>query len=72
MAKLDVMKTIKKFECGGINLRYDIGLEDVLLILDNSKGGKAEAVVNAFVFGYAQATKAHKAEMKKLKKEPVI
>lgn len=63
MAKIDVMQTIEKTR-GAINPYYDLNMNDIKLIVDNSPNIYYLAT-NFFNFGYAQGMKAAKAEIKK-------
>lgn len=65
MSKMDVMKKIKEMR-GGINTYYDMDIEDMEKIYDNSHDGFS-LISNAFTFGYIQGMKAQKAKDKKKK-----
>lgn len=65
MSKMDVMKKIQETG-GGINPYYDMNIEDMEKIYNNSNDGFS-LISNAFVFGYLQGMKAQKAKDKKKK-----
>lgn len=58
MAKINVKETIIKYE-SKINHHYDMSIDDIRTIINISES-TTEMIMNAFVFGYAQATKAKK------------
>lgn len=68
-----ITNTIKVIEQthGRINPRYDLCQENILDIA-NHKSNKYEAIMDSFVFGYAQGVKAAKAEMKKTKEAVAV
>jgi hypothetical protein len=66
MARLNVMRTIEETR-PKINVRYDIGIDDIELICTNSPH-PYYLVANSFTLGYAQGMKAAKAEMKRREK----
>ena len=66
----NTMKVIEETH-GRINPRYDMCHQNILDIA-NHKSNKYEAIVDSFVFGYAQGMKAAKAEMKKLKEAVAV
>lgn len=64
MSKMNVMKKIQ--EARGINTYYDMDIEDMIEISDNSHD-RFSFIANAFTFGYIQGMKAQKAKDKKKK-----
>ncbi len=65
MGRCNVLKTIKDYtETGRINPYYDMYVDEIPIILKASKH-IAEAIMDAFTYGYAQGTKATKAEIKR-------
>ena len=65
MSKMNVMKKIQEAR-GGINPYYDMDIDDMITIINNSNEG-FETVSNAFTFGYIQGMKAQKAKDRKKK-----
>ena len=65
MSKMNVMKKIQETR-GGINPYYDMDIEDMEKIYNNSNDGFS-LISNAFVFGYLQGMKAQKAKDRKKK-----
>lgn len=65
MSKMNVMKKIQETR-GGINPYYDMDIEDMKKIYNNSNDGFS-LISNAFVFGYIQGMKAQKAKDRKKK-----
>lgn len=65
MSKMDVMKKIKEAR-GGVNSYYDMDIEDMEKISNNSHD-RLSLISNAFAFGYIQGMKAQKAKDKKKK-----
>lgn len=65
MSKMDVMKKIQEAR-GGINYYYDLDIEDMIRISNNSHD-RFLLISNAFTFGYIQGMKAQKAKDKKKK-----
>lgn len=65
MSKMDVMKKIQEMR-GKINIYYDMDIEDMEKISDNSHDGFS-LISNAFTFGYIQGMKAQKAKDRKKK-----
>ena len=61
MAELNVLKTIKEIR-GKINKNYDLKINDIKVIANNSHD-QFDLIVNAFIFGYAQGMKACKKEI---------
>lgn len=70
MSKMDVMKKIKEAK-GGINSYYDLDIEDMKKISNNSHD-RFSLISNAFTFGYIQGMKAQKAKDRKKKKHDHI
>lgn len=64
MSKMDVMKKIQ--EMRGINSYYDMDIEDMEKISNNSHD-RFSLISNAFTFGYFQGMKAQKAKDRKKK-----
>lgn len=64
MSKMDVMKKIQ--EARGVNSYYDMDIEDMEKISNNSHD-RFSLISNAFTFGYIQGMKAQKAKDKKKK-----
>ena len=60
----NTMQVIEKTRKGKINPTYDMTFKNVEDILENSTD-YVGAVLNSFVFGYAQGMRATKAEIKK-------
>ena len=65
MSKMNVMKKIQEMR-EGINPYYDMDIEDMKKIYNNSNDGSS-LISNAFVFGYLQGMKAQKAKGRKKK-----
>ena len=65
MSKMNVMKKIQEAR-GGINSYYDMDIEDMGKISDNSHD-RFSLISNAFTFGYIQGMKAQKAKDRKKK-----
>ena len=65
MSKMNVMKKIQEMR-GGINTYYDMGIEDMEKISNNSHD-RFSLIANAFTFGYIQGMKAQKAKDRKKK-----
>lgn len=65
MSKMNVMKKIQEAR-GGINSYYDMDIEDMEKISDNSND-RFSLISNAFTFGYIQGMKAQKAKDRKKK-----
>ena len=65
MSKMNVMKKIQEMR-GGINPYYDMDIEDMEKIYNNSNNGFS-LIANAFAFGYIQGMKAQKAKDRKKK-----
>lgn len=65
MSKMNVMKKIQEAK-GGINSYYDMDIEDMEKISDNSND-RFSLISNAFTFGYIQGMKAQKAKDRKKK-----
>ena len=59
MSKMNVMKKIQEMR-GNINPYYDMSIEDMITIINNSNEGFE--IANAFNFGYIQGMKAQKAK----------
>lgn len=66
MSKMNVMKKIQEARGGGINSYYDMDIEDMIQISDNSHD-RFSLISNAFTFGYIQGMKAQKAKDRKKK-----
>lgn len=64
MSKMDVMKKIQEAKGGGINSYYDLDIEDMEKISNNSHD-RFSLISNAFTFGYIQGMKAQKAKDRK-------
>ncbi len=65
MAALNVAKTIKDYKgTGKINTHYDLCVS-YFEVIERMSNCYYDLICNAFIFGYAQGTKATKAEMKK-------
>lgn len=65
MSKMDIMKKIKEMR-GKINIYYDMDIEDMEKISNNSHD-RFSLISNAFTFGYIQGMKAQKAKDRKKK-----
>ena len=65
MSKMNVMKKIQEMR-GNINPYYDMTIESVITVLENSKDDY-DILSNAFTFGYLQGMKAQKAKDRKKK-----
>lgn len=65
MSKMNVMKKIQEAR-GGINSYYDMDVEDMKKISNNSHD-RFSLILNAFTFGYIQGMKAQKAKDRKKK-----
>lgn len=65
MSKMNVMKKIQEMR-GKINIYYDMDIEDMEKISDNSHD-RFSLISNAFTFGYFQGMKAQKAKDRKKK-----
>lgn len=65
MSKMNVMKKIQETR-EGINPYYDMDIEDMEKIYNNSNDGFS-LISNAFTFGYLQGMKAQKAKDRKKK-----
>ena len=60
MAKINTMKTIELWKReNAINPNYDLRLHSIEEIYKSSKN-VVEMIISAFIFGYAQGTKAEK------------
>lgn len=59
--RINTINTIEKY-IGKINPRYDMTVSDVQNIYENAHGDTFEMITSAFVFGYAQGTKAEKSD----------
>ena len=64
MSKMNVMKKIQ--EVRGVNSYYDLDIEDMEKISNNSHD-RFSLISNAFTFGYIQGMKAQKAKDRKKK-----
>lgn len=65
MSKMNVMKKIQEIR-GNINPYYDMDIEDMEKIYNNSHG-VFSLISNTFIFGYIQGMKAQKAKDRKKK-----